>query len=108
VKTSILISEYYPKVMPEGEVAAAPVTRLTPHFHDILIENVKSLNSDWAGVVVGLPESPVVGLTLKNVSIEAKRGMQFAYAKVKLEGTTITSADGKPMVVAPTANVTVE
>jgi polygalacturonase len=105
VRTSILISEYYPKAMPEGDVAAAPVTRLTPHFHDITIENVKSVASDWAGVVVGLPESPVLGLTLKNVSIQAKKGMQIGYATVKLEGVTITSDDGKPITKGSAANV---
>jgi polygalacturonase len=102
VKTSILISEYYPKAMPEGEVAAAPITRLTPHFHDILIENVKSVNSDWAGVVVGLPESPVEGLTLKNVSIQAAKAMEIAYAKVKFENVTVTPG----VHTASTATVT--
>ena len=75
VKTSILISEYYPKAMPDGPVTAAPVGRLTPHFHDILVENVTSVNGDKAGVIVGLPESPVLGLTLRNVAIQAKTGM---------------------------------
>ena len=49
VKTSILISEYYPKVLPQGDVAAEPVQRLTPFFHDITIENVKSVNSPLGG-----------------------------------------------------------
>jgi polygalacturonase len=108
VGVSILISEYYPKVMPEGDVAAAPVGRLTPHFHNITIENVKSINSDWAGVIIGLPESPVVDITLKNVSIQAKRGFQIAYAKVTTENFTVKSADGKPITVAPTASVSVK
>jgi len=108
VKTSILISEYYPKVMPEGEVAAAPVGRLTPHFHNFTIENVKSVNSDWAGVIVGLPEAPVVDVTLKNVSIEAKKGFQVAYAKVAMENVKIDAEDGKPMTVAPTATVSIK
>ena len=101
VRTSILISEYYPKVMPEGEVAAEPVQRLTPHFHNIRIENVKSTNSDWAGVIVGLPESPVVDIQLKNVDIQAKKGFQIGYATVDLENVKIVSADGKPMTMGP-------
>ena len=105
VKISILISEYYPKVMPEGPVAAAPVTRLTPHFHDISIENVKSVNSDWAGVVVGLPESPVMGLTMKNVHIEAKRGMKIAYATVKLDDVVVKAADGQGISAGVEAHV---
>ncbi len=105
VRTSILISEYYPKVMPEGEVPAEPVQRLTPHFHKIRIENVRSTHSDWAGVIVGLPESPVVDIVLKNVSIEAKRGMQVGYADVEMEHVDITSTDGKPVAVGPQGRI---
>jgi polygalacturonase len=106
VRTSILISEYYPKVMPEGEVAAEPVQRLTPHFHNIRIENVKSINSDWAGVIVGLPESPVVDIVLTNVDISAKKGFQVGYATVDMEHVSITSEDGKPLTLGPQGKVT--
>ena len=105
VKTSILISEYYPKVMPEGEVPAAPVQRLTPHFHNIRILNVKSINSDWAGVIVGLPESPVVDIELKNVDIQAKKGLQIGYATVEFDGVTVKSDDGKAIVMGPQGKV---
>ena len=106
VRTSILISEYYPKVMPEGPVAAEPVQRLTPHFHNIRITNVKSINSDSAGVIVGLPESPVVDIQLKNVDIQAKKGFQIGYATVDLEHVQISSADGKPMTLGPEGKIT--
>ena len=105
VKVSILISEYYPKALPEGDVAAEPVQRLTPHFHDISIENVKSINSDWAGVIIGLPESPVKGLTMKNVDIEAKKGMQIAYAEVTGTNVVVKAADGEAIHVDKTATV---
>ncbi len=106
VRTSILISEYYPKVMPEGPVAAEPVQRLTPHFHNIRIENVKSINSDWAGVIVGLPESPVVDIILKNVDIQAKKGFQVGYANVELQHVVIKSDDSKPMTMGPQSKIT--
>jgi polygalacturonase len=106
VRTSILISEYYPKVMPEGPVAAEPIQRLTPHFHNIRIENVKSINSDWAGVIVGLPESPVVDIVLKNVDIQAKKGLQIGYATVDLEHVKIKSDDAKPMTMGPEGKIT--
>ena len=106
VKTSILISEYYPKTMPDGPVEAAPVQRLTPHFHNIHISNVKSTTSDWAGVIVGLPESPAVDIVLKNVDIQAKKGFQIGYATVDLEHVSITSTDGKPMTLGPQAKIT--
>ncbi len=107
VKTAILISEYYPKAQPEGEVASAPVTRLTPHFHQITIENLDARNSAWAGVIIGLPEAPVTGVTLKNVSIEAKRGMTIAYSSVESQGFHVASADGaEAITVLPSATFT--
>jgi len=106
VKTAILISEYYPKVYPEGDVAAAPVTRLTPHFHNISIENVRATGSATAGVIVGLPESPVVDITLKNVDISAKTGMKIAYTKAVFDNVKVTAAEGEGITVSPTATVT--
>jgi polygalacturonase len=107
VKTSILISEYYPKTMPDGPVAAAPVQRLTPHFHNIRIENVKSVNSPWAGVIVGLPESHVTDIELKNVDIQATKGFQIGYADVKVDNFHVTTSDGsKPITFGPEGVVT--
>jgi polygalacturonase len=108
VKTSILISEYYPKAMPEGDVKAEPVGRLTPFFHNITIENVKSVNSPWAGVIVGLPESPVKDIALKNVDIQAQKGLQIAYAEVSASNLKVTAAEGQSITVAPNAKLTVK
>jgi polygalacturonase len=107
VKTSILISEYYPKVMPAGPVPAEPVQRLTPHFHNIRIENVKSVNSPWAGVIVGLPESPVIDIVLKGVSIQATKGLQVGYADVTTDGLTVSTTDGSdPVTFGPEGKIT--
>jgi polygalacturonase len=108
VKTSILISEYYPKALPEGEVKAEPVQRLTPFFHNITIENVKSVNSPWAGVIIGLPESPVKDVVLKNVDIQAQKGLQIAYADVTASNLKVTAAEGQSITVAPNAKLTVK
>lgn len=105
VRTAILISEYYPRVMPEGDVGEAPIGRLTPFFHDIHIENVTATGSDWAGVVIGLPESPVKELTMKNVSISATKGLNIAFAQVTLDHVTVTATQGDPINVAKTAQV---
>ena len=43
---------------------------------------MKGINSPWAGVIVGLPESPVEDIVLKNVNIQATKGLQIAYADV--------------------------
>lgn len=106
VQTSILISSFYPKEKQTEEIPAAPVGRLTPHFHDIVFDNIKSTNGDVAGIIMGLPEARVLGVTLKNVNIQAKKGMIVGNAVVKLQGVTIKTDDGKPMTIAPSATVT--
>lgn len=108
VKNPILISEYYPKALPEGEVEKAPITRLTPFFHDITIENVKAVGSANAGIIVGLPESPVKNLVLKNVSIAATTGMTVAYAEVSGQGVHLSVASAEAMKVAPNAKVDIK
>ena len=106
VKTAILVTEYYPHPAPRGEVEAAPVTRLTPKFHNITIENVTEKNSGSAGYIVGLPESPVLDMTLKNVHLEGHTGFSVAYATLKLEDFTVKAETGENITIAPTAHVT--
>jgi len=108
VKTAILITEYYPHPAPEGDVPAEPVGRLTPRFHDISIENVTATGSSSAGTIVGLPESPVLGLTMKNVHIAARTGLSIAYATVAMDDVVVTPATGEAMKIAPTAKVTIK
>jgi polygalacturonase len=107
VKTAILISEYYPKVLPEGDVAAAPVTRLTPHFHDISIENLHAEGSEVAGVIIGLPESHVQ-VVLKNVSIQAAKGLTVGYAEVNGKKVSIQPQSGDPIVSLAGAKVSIK
>ncbi|MBV9610999.1 MAG: glycoside hydrolase family 28 protein, partial [Acidobacteriaceae bacterium] len=105
VKIAVLVSEYYPKVFPTGSVEPAPVTRLTPFFHDITIENLKATGSKQAGVIVGLPEAPVKDITLKNVSIEAQSGMKIADAQVNLDHVNVKAAAGESITISPSAKV---
>jgi hypothetical protein len=106
VKTAILVTEYYPSPAPAGEVPSVPVGRLTPKFHNITIENVTATNSGSAGYIVGLPESPVLDMTMKNVHLAAKTGFKVAYAKVVMDDVTVKADTGDGIKVAPTATVT--
>src|SRR6202789_870349 len=108
VKTSILITEYYPGTPPEGDDPPKPITRLTPFFHAIRIENLKASNSDVAGAIFGLPESPVKDIVLKNVDIQATKGLQIAYAEVTASNLKVTATDGQSITVAPNAKLTVK
>ena len=111
VRTAILVSAYYPKVFPEGEVAAAPIGRLTPFFHNITIENLTATDSNSAGVIVGLPEAPVKDITLRNVRIQAQAGMRIAYADVTADRLVVNAPRGAnirgdAIEVAPSAKLT--
>jgi len=108
VGTPILISEYYPKVLPPEDEKAQPVGRLTPFFHDITIDHVTAKESKIAGVIVGLPESLVKGVTLTDVTIESKTGMHVSYAQATFNNVKVTAAQGEAIAIAPSATVTVK
>lgn len=105
VKNALIISAYYPKVMPPEGDAVQPITRLTPHFHDITLENVTAINSASAGAIVGLPEAPVLAVTLRNVKISAQHGLNVGYAEVSGTGVVVAAADGPNIVQAAGAKL---
>ncbi|MDE1160914.1 MAG: glycoside hydrolase family 28 protein [Acidobacteriaceae bacterium] len=92
VGTAVLISAFYPKVPPTIE--QAPLTRLTPHFHDITLENVKATGAKEAMLVVGLPEAPIRGLRLRNVQLSAQKGARLQYAEVGVKEFNVKAATG--------------
>jgi len=99
VGTAILITEFYPKIPPS--IDPEPVTRLTPHFHDITISNVRAKGAKEAAVVVGLPESPILGLRLINVSIEATKGAQLEYVQVGASHFNVRASSGDNIATGP-------
>jgi polygalacturonase len=108
VKVAVLISEYYPKVMPPDNEAPQPLGRLTPHFHDIVLENVTATGSGTAGVIVGLPESPVLGVVLKNVKLSAEKGLSIGYAEVTGSDVTVKAASGDAITRMAGAKITLK
>jgi polygalacturonase len=98
VKNDIIISEYYPKIAPEGPVETAPVGRLTPVFHDIVLENVTATGDTNAGAIYGLPESVVKNVVLKNVNIQAKTPLKIGYAQVTATNLTVKVPEGEGIV----------
>jgi polygalacturonase len=105
VRNALIISEYYPKVLPPATETAQPITRLTPKFHDIVLEDVTAVGSDMAGAIVGLPEAPIQGVVLRNVKISAKTGMTIAYADVSGERVTVQAESGEAMMKQAGAKV---
>jgi polygalacturonase len=103
VRTPILISEYYPKI-PEHD-QPQPVTRLTPHFHDISITNLQATGAQQAGVIVGLPESPLRSVRLTNVHIAADKGLTVSNATVTAHDLVVKAATGPPIALLENAKV---
>jgi polygalacturonase len=103
VKTPILITEYYPKI-PKHDTGR-PLTRLTPHFHNIEITNLTAAGAKNAGVIVGLPESPIKTITLTNVHISAQTGMTISDATVMAHDCTVKVVEGKPFMMVENAKI---
>jgi polygalacturonase len=109
VKNPLVISEYYPRILPSGSaVAAAPVTRLTPHFHNMVIQNVTATGAAMAGAIVGLPEAPVTDIVLDNVNLSGDKGLTIGYATVTGHDVKVTAAEGDPIIKMAGANLTLK
>jgi polygalacturonase len=107
VKNALIISEYYPNILPSEDPTPQPITRLTPYFHDITIENVTATGSTSAGAIVGLPEAPIANVVLRNVHLSAQRGLTIAYATVSGSDVKVQAAEGQPIAQQAGANVTI-
>lgn len=106
VKHALVISEYYPHMTPPSPDLPAPITRLTPHFHNILIENLTATDCKDAGAIAGLPESPIRDLVLSHVSIEAQKGLLVSHAQVITNDLTIKVQKGQPITQLAGASLT--
>ncbi|HZI33623.1 MAG TPA: hypothetical protein VFF11_14880, partial [Candidatus Binatia bacterium] len=101
-KSPISIVDYYPERNAPTDPAAekaGPVNDLTPLNQDIVIRNVTATDCPNAGVIRGLPEAPIEGLTFSNVNLSAKTGMVIYHAKnVRFENSKIEVEKGKPII----------
>jgi polygalacturonase len=97
VEEPIVISEFYPKI--PKTIVSAPVTRLTPHFHDMTFENITATGARAAMTIVGLPESPILNLKMKNVHISAQTGATIQYADMTTNGLVVKAAHGQALIV---------
>jgi polygalacturonase len=100
-KSPISIMDYYPERNAPKDPAtetAQPITDRTPLIQDILIRNVTATDCPNAGIIRGLPEAPVDGLTFSNVNISAKTGMIIYHARnVRFIDSKISATNGKPL-----------
>jgi polygalacturonase len=109
VRNPLIISEYYPRILPpEGAMTPQPVTRLTPHFHNIVLKNVTATGATMAGAIVGLPEAPVTDIVLQNVNLSGETGLSIGYATVTGQNVKVEAAQGKAIMKLAGANVTLQ
>jgi polygalacturonase len=98
VEGAITITCYYPKI-PLND-SAQTISETTPIFKNIRISNLKAISSKSAGIIIGLPESPITGLVLDHVQIDAATtGLIFQNARdVRLNEVSIHPAKGQPII----------
>jgi hypothetical protein len=72
----------------------------TPVYDDIRIENLTGQSPEGAGLIVGLPESPIRGVTLSDVHLKAATGLLVKNAEqVDLNNVKIEVARGEPLII---------
>ena len=82
--------------LPEAFRDTIPADKATPVFRNITVRHLTARNCKSAGRLVGLPESPLRGLTLENVEIQAQNGFAIRHTEglrfnnVKLNGSLVT------------------
>ncbi len=105
VSNPIWISGYYPSIPSDSDPAQA-VTATTPDYHDISVINVTSTGSPTAGVIVGLPELPIMNFLMKDVSISANTGLEIRNATIDTEGTVVGVSSGPGFIMQNNGNLT--
>ena len=98
VKYALIISGYYPDIPADGD-PAQPVTATTPYFHNILIDDLTVTGATFAGYVIGVTEKPFTNITLNNVHITAKTGLQVRNTTLLICATTITVSSGSSYLI---------
>jgi len=93
----LVITGYYPKIPLHD--TAKPMTRLTPRFHNITIVHLTATGAKSAGLIEGLPESPIRNLRLQDIHIQAQTGMTIRYATLTAQNLFIHAARGKTLTL---------
>jgi len=112
VDRPIDIIGYYPEssIPPSGTDSTQPVTETTPQYRNISISNLTATDdrpgTKNAAMIIGVPESPLDGIVLRNVSISgAGKGAWLRNANVELRNVNIDPVSGPNLIVEE--NVTV-
>ncbi len=115
VGEAILFDMYYAAVDPialKGDkrdapkVVILPVTEETPIFRDFHINNVACDGASKAVFIRGLPELSISNITLENLSIKAKEGIDIQEAKnITLNNINLVVDEANPLINIQNGNV---
>lgn len=101
------------KITPEiaNTYSSAPVTDLTPIYSNIKFQDITATTQKGkrAGLIWGLPESPVSNILLQNVNITAEEPFGIFFAKdVQLQNCKIITGAGKNKLSTTNAQVFID
>ena len=81
------------------KVELMPVTEETPQFRNIHIKNVVANGAEKALFVRGLPEMNVKNITLQNMVLQARQGVEITEAtNITLKNVTVLTRQTNPVV----------
>ncbi len=81
------------------KVEFKPVSAATPQFRNIFIKNVVCYGAENAIFIRGLPEMNIQNITMENMTITAKKGMECSEAKnITLKNVKLITTDSDPVV----------
>jgi pectinesterase len=104
VEYPIYLTSYYPKV-PKDD-SARPMAPDSPVYRNIIIRNLVAHSPRAAGMIVGLPEAPIVRIKLENVQITAPTGLVVRNAEaVELKDSIVNAEHGASIILETNAVV---
>ncbi|NIG36116.1 glycoside hydrolase [Pantoea sp. ICBG 828] len=107
VNTPILVtSSYSGQAGAQGHtltqpIETAPLTASTPKIRGIIISDVIATKATHAMIFSGLPESPIQDVSLHNLRIDARYGVQARYVAGKGNNVSISVKEGSAMEKGP-------
>jgi polygalacturonase len=78
----------------------------TPWIRNVRVEGLTATGADRAGILVGLPERSIEGVTFRNVTIRSRRGLLVRNAQVDARGLRVDSSDGVGLIEEKGARMT--
>ncbi len=86
-----------------------PVDEGTPVFRNIDIKNIICKGAGQAVLMQGLPEMPLTGVNLENISIACKKGVVFVEVdQIKFKNLDIRTTGNTSVVLFNSRNITIE